>query len=218
MTATQARALPPPASVMRMRVDLATMGYLSEEFAISGQARLFVHGSAAGPSPGPAGVGASAAFCTRVAVFRPSDPARFCGTAVVEWLNCRDGIDTVPQWLRMHRHIVRSGMAWVGVSANRTGVEGDAGSKGTVHLKAADPVRYAGLDHPGDAFSYDIFRQAALLLRRGALSVPPPTCVLGVGSSQSARYLTAYGNAMHTLGRTFDGFLLSGRHNRCRFR
>src|ERR1700712_5834678 len=197
---------------MRMRVDLATMGYLSEEFAISGQARLFVHGSAAGPSPGPAGVGASAAFCTRVAVFRPSDPARFCGTAVVEWLNCRDGIDTVPQWLRMHRHIVRSGMAWVGVSANRTGVEGDAGSKGTVHLKAADPVRYAGLDHPGDAFSYDIFRQAALLLRRGALSVPPPTCVLGVGSSQSARYLPAYGNAMHTLGRTFDGFLLSGRH------
>lgn len=147
-----------------------------------------------------------------MAVFRPSDPTRFSGTAIVEWLNCRDGTDTVPQWLRMHRHIVRSGMAWIGVSAHRTAVEGDACGNGTAHLKAVDPARYASLDHPGDAFSYDIFRQAALLLRRGALSLPPPTCVLGVGSSQSARYLTTYINAVDPVGRAFDGFLLTGRH------
>lgn len=193
---------------MRMRADLGTIGYSSEEFAIYGEARSFARRDDQA-KPEIAGV---APYCTRVVVFRPSGPARFSGTAVVEWLNCRGGMDTIPQWLRMHRHIVRSGMAWIGVSAHHTGVEGDIGGEGTAHLKAADPVRYADLDHPGDAFSYDMFRQAALLLKRGALSLPPPACVLGVGSSQSARYLTTYINAVDPAGEAFDGFLLTGRH------
>lgn len=187
---------------MGMRADLGIMGYMSQEFAVSGEARSF----------GEGGREKSARYCTRVAVFRPSDPARFSGIAVVEWLNCRDGADTIPQWLRLHRHIVRRGMAWIGVSMHRTGVHGDANGQGSTHLKAVDPERYADLDHPGDAFSYDIFRQAALLLRRGVLSLARPTCVLGVGSSQSARFLTTYINAVDPAGEAFDGFLLTGRH------
>jgi hypothetical protein len=197
---------------MRMRADLGVMAYSSEEFAISGEARSFepcARGEASGATARTADV---APYCTRVVVFRPSDPARFRGTAVVEWLNCRDGTDIIPQWLRMHRHIVRSGMAWIGVSTHRIGVEGVPGGEGSTHLKAADPVRYAGLAHPGDAFCYDMFRQAALLLRCGALSLPPPACVLGTGSSQSARYLTTFINAVGPACEAFDGFLLTGRH------
>lgn len=212
MAEAKVKALPPPASIMRMRAELGTRGYSSQEFAISGEALSFRRCGEEEASVGTVRVADMAPYCTRVAVFRPIDPARFCGTAVVEWLNCRDGMDTVPQWLRMHRHIVRSGMAWIGVSTHRVGVEGDAGNQRPTHLKAADPVRYADLNHPGDAFSYDMFRQASVLLRRGALSLPPPTCVLGVGSSQSARFLTTYINAVDPSGEAFDGFLLTGRH------
>ena len=209
MRTVQVRALPPPASVMRMRVDLENMGYLSEEFTISGEARSFAGDSAEEPSLPTIRAAGTARYCTRVAIFRPSDPARFSGTAVVEWLNCRDGTDTVPQWLRMHRHIVRSGMAWVGVSTQRIAIEGDGDRGG---LKAADPARYADLHHPGDAFSYDIFRQASLLIGQGDLLFPAPTCMLALGSSQSARYLTTYINAVEVSAGTFDGFLLTGRH------
>jgi hypothetical protein len=209
MRRAQVRALPPPASVMRMRVDLESMGYLSEEFTISGEARSFARDSAEEPYLPTIRVAGSARYCTRVAVFRPSGPARFSGTAVVEWLNCRDGTDTVPQWLRMHRHIVRSGMAWVGVSTQRIAVEGHGDRSG---LKAVDPARYVDLHHPGDAFSYDIFRQTSLLIRQGGLPFPAPTCMLALGSSQSARYLTMYINAVEVSAGTFDGFLLTGRH------
>jgi hypothetical protein len=206
----EARRLPPPASVMRMRVDLASMGYAAEEFAVAGEARRFAWSEAAGRSLPDVELAGTAPYCTRVVVFRPRDPTQRSGTAVVEWLNCRDGTDTVPQWLRMHREIVRSGMTWVGVSAQRLGIEGGGGQ--TVHLKALDPAKYGHLHHPGDAFSFDIFGQAARLVADGALFAGMPRCVLGVGSSQSARFLTAYVNVMDRLDRSFDGFLLTGRH------
>ena len=33
-------------------------------------------------------------------------------------------------------------------------------------LKKANPERYGSVDHPGDAFSYDIYSQAGKLLRQ----------------------------------------------------
>lgn len=192
-----------------MRIDVEPMGYTAEEFTLSGQARTV--GSGFAPTEANSAAVQTKPYRTRIIVFRPRDPARFSGTAVVEWLNCRQGIDTIPEWLRMQRHIVREGMAWIGVSAQRAGVE--SGVPGSVRgpLKAQDPIRYRDLHHPGDAFSYDIFRQAALCLRNGQLPLTP-TCVLGVGSSQSARYLSRYVESMEPLRPAFDGFLLTGRH------
>ena len=51
-------------------------------------------------------------------------------------------------------------MVWVGVSAQSVGVEGGGGAF-DISLKVVDPVRYGGLNHPGDDYSYDIFSQAA---------------------------------------------------------
>ena len=50
----------------------------------------------------------------------------------------------------------------MGVSAQAGGVQGSGPTVAGVApggLKAADPERYGTLDHPGDAFSYDIFTQ-----------------------------------------------------------
>lgn len=67
----------------------------------------------------------------------------FNGTVVVEWLNVTSGYDVEASWAELHRHLVRDGYAYVGVTAQEVGAVG---------LKAFDPVRYAAVEHPGDQF------------------------------------------------------------------
>ena len=112
----------------------------------------------------------TAPFTTRLVVRRPIDAARFDGTVVVEWLNVSGGLDASPDWTYTHVEIVRSGSAWVGVSAQVVGIDGrDADDPGSfMALKRADPERYGELEHPGDDFSYDIFRQAGEAIRADA--------------------------------------------------
>jgi hypothetical protein len=51
--------------------------------------------------------------------------------------------------------LLRAGYAWGGVSTQKVGIDAPLG------LRAWDSARYGGLTHPGDAYSYDIFSQAA---------------------------------------------------------
>ena len=125
----------------------------------------------------PAG---QAPFATRLVVCRPSDPGAFTGTVILEWLNVSAGFDAPAHWMLTHRQVVRAGWAWVGVSAQRAGIEGgsifetageepdDASRRAMVlpALKESDPVRYGALHHPGDAFCSDIFSPAARGPRR----------------------------------------------------
>src|SRR6516164_2345072 len=65
-----------------------------------------------------------------------------------------------------HREILRRGHAYVGVSAQKVGIEGGRGEAtrpGLAPLKKADSKRYGRLSHPGDAYAYDIFSQAGRL-------------------------------------------------------
>src|SRR6266550_2408912 len=69
----------------------------------------------------PAG---QAPFATRLVVCRPSDPGAFTGTVILEWLNVSAGFDAPAHWMLTHRQVIRAGWAWVGVSAQRAGIEG----------------------------------------------------------------------------------------------
>ena len=64
-----------------------------------------------------------------------------------------------------HREIVRRGYAYVAVSAQQVGIEGGASLGMDLSLKKQDPERYWHLNHPEDAYSYDIFTQAGRLVR-----------------------------------------------------
>jgi hypothetical protein len=87
---------------------------------------------------------------------------------VVEWLNVSRGIDFAPDWINAHREIIRSGFAYVGVSAQKVGLEGGLSLEpDTLPLKKSDPMRYGALSHPGDAFAYDIFSQAGMVAGGG---------------------------------------------------
>ena len=82
-------------------------------------------------------------------------------------------------------------------------------------LVETDPVRYGTLTHPGDAYSYDIFRQAgtALLAADGPspLGDLEPSYLIATGESQSARFLTTYINAIHPRANIYDGFFVHSR-------
>jgi Alpha/beta hydrolase domain len=134
---------------------------------------------------------------------------------VVEWLNVSGGLDAAPDWMLAHTEIVRRGHAWVGVSAQRAGVEGGGMVDAGMHLKKTHPTRYGGLSHPGDAWAFDIFSQAgeavlaAGLLPRLAGGERPR--LLATGHSQSGAFLVTYVNAVDPVAAVFDGFLVHGR-------
>lgn len=195
--------------------DLARLGYAEEEYFLSGQSRGYRIDGARGSDGRWAGSpGSSAGFTTRVVVRRPLDPERFNGTVAVEWLNVSAGTDAEPDWACTHRHLIREGFAWAGVSAQKAGIDGGGIAEGP-HLKRARPDRYQALSHPGDAFSYDIFSQAGRVLRGSGehqlLGPLRPERLIAMGESQSAAFLVTYVNAVDPVSRVYDGYLIHGR-------
>jgi hypothetical protein len=117
-----------------------------------------------------------------------------------------------------HREILRSGYAYVAVSAQKVGIDGAPTPGGMaigVPLKKQNPDRYGSLNHPGDSFSFDIYTQAGKVVRAAArskvLGPLEPKRVLAIGESQSAAFLTTYINAVDPLAKVYDGFLVHSR-------
>jgi Alpha/beta hydrolase domain len=173
--------------------DLRSVGYATEELLCSGVATSCA--------------GATAPFATRLVVYRPLDPDRSNGSAVVEWLNVSGGFDVPALWMTAHRHLVRAGFTWMGVTAQRVGVHGGGGVLPESGLRRSDPDRYGTLTHPGDEFAFDLFTQAGRAVRE-RFGVER---LLATGESQSALYLVSYLNEVAPTARTFDGYLLIGR-------
>jgi hypothetical protein len=198
--------------------DLALVNYTQEEFFISGTATAYANDGVF-DSDGRWSIvpSTSAAYKTRILVYRPLNAKKFNGTVIVEWLNVSGGLDSAPDWLNMHAELIRRGFAWVGVSAQYVGVEGGPSIVGLpgMPLKKTDEARYGSLVHPGDSFSYDMFSQAgqALLHPAGANPLGPlqPRRLIAAGESQSAFRLVTYINAIHRRDRIYDGFFVHSR-------
>lgn len=203
--------------------DLAHEGYVQREYVASGTATAYqATGALTGDGRWTFTPDGTAPYRTRVLVRAPAKAAKFSGTVVVEWLNVSGGVDADPDWVSLREEIERAGDVWVGVSAQRIGVEGgpvlvsvsgiagsEAAGKG---LKAIDPARYGTLEHPGDGFSFDIFTQVARATRDGAgLNGLTPRRVVAAGESQSAFALVTYYNGVQPLTHAFDGFFVHSR-------
>ncbi len=200
--------------------DLPKAGYAQQEYFAAGTAQSFTAGGTNGPDGmwtiKPTG---SAAYKTRIIVVAPKDPSKFSGNVLVEWLNVSAGFDTETDLPYTGAQIVRAGDVWVGVSAQKIGVEG--GGKGIVStapavgLKEEDPARYGSLHHPGDQYSLDMYTQIARALRMPGAVDPlngmKPKHVIAVGESQSAFELTTYINAIQPVTHVFDGFFVHSR-------
>ena len=209
------RVIPGKAPDVMRDYDLATFAYTETEFSVEGTATSYeLQGERGADGRWNVAPGPEAPFRTRFVVRRPADPDRFSGTAVVEWHNVSGGVDAAPDWGFFHRHLAARGHAWVGVSAQKVGIDG-GGFVESVHLKVLAPERYAELDHPGDAWSFDIFSQVGALLRVPGDENPLGGLVaeqlIAAGESQSASCLVTYINAIDPHARLFDAFFVHGR-------
>ncbi|MBG0562480.1 hypothetical protein I4J89_13525 [Actinoplanes sp. NEAU-A11] len=135
---------------------------------------------------------------------RPARAARFNGTALVEWQNVTAGYDLDALWNA--DTVTRAGYAWIGVSAQRVGVD---------QLRGWSPARYGSLDvtgagaYLGDELSYDIFAQAAraLTATRKPLGGLKARTLLAIGASQSAARMTVYyDRVLPQVEPVFDGY------------
>jgi hypothetical protein len=193
-------------------------GYAMEEFFLEGEARRYR--AKPGAACGADGLWdtepvETAPYKVRFYVARP-DASAFNGILQVNWQNVTANMDLgAPSGDETFR-----GYAWAGVTTQKLGVDGLPGV--TKGLTSWDAERYGTLHHPGDAFSYDIFAQAARVLCDGPSEGDPdplaglrPQMVLAVGASQSAMRLGSYINAAHQHDRLFDGFLLDVHWGNC---
>jgi hypothetical protein len=179
--------------------DLAGAGYVEEEFYLSGLADGFDGSGAQVASDVP--------YRTRIVVRRPVSSGQFNGVVLMEWQNVTAGYDLDALW--NPEHVTRSGYTWVGVSAQRVGVD---------FLTGWSPTRYGELDVTGaealvaDELSYDIFSQAARAVRSPASGADPMDGlpvekVLAIGASQSAgRLQIYYDSVLPQVDPVFDGY------------
>ncbi|SMD22882.1 alpha/beta hydrolase domain-containing protein [Kibdelosporangium aridum] len=195
-----------PVSGAKGVIDLAARGYVEEEYLMSGRANTYEQvGSWTSDGKWNMRVATSDnPYTTRIVVVRPTDPARFSGTVVAEWLNVSFGVDIPVDFSQSYQHFLRSGHIYVGVTAQKGGAD---------KLKSLDPGRYGAVNISADTLSYDIFSQAAEAVRAypRLLGGRAADVVLGTGHSQSALRLTTYANAVQPVHEAYDGLMLHGR-------
>lgn len=173
-------------------------GYIEEEYLVEGTANRY-----STPTGQTATViGAGFPYRTRIVVRRPFSDAKFNGNVVVEWYNVTAGSDGEADWFLGFEHLMKAGYAWVGVSAQRVGVD---------YLKTWGPPRYFPLDVTNggtitdDSLSYDIYSQVAQAIRQPSGIDPlsglrPKRVMIADGESQSAGRLLIYVNSIMPRG------------------
>jgi hypothetical protein len=200
-------------------VDLPAAGYVEEEYFAEGDATAYDWQT----PPGEDGQWSikpttTAHYKTRFLVRRPTDPARFNGSVFVEWLNVSGGVDADPDFDYAHVELLRSGWAYVGISAQAEGVVGGGFAivPGQKPLVQWDSQRYGSLKHPGDNYCYDIYSQVARAVRHPGGTVKPLGSLaaarfVAAGESQSAIRMVTYADAIQPVDKVFDGIFIHSR-------
>ncbi|MBX3622207.1 MAG: hypothetical protein KF891_19750 [Rhizobacter sp.] len=189
--------------------QVAPYGYTDREYWISGLARTYKAAATLRSDGRWSAVVASSnvPYQTPMIVRRPTDPARFNGIVILEWLNVSSGYIIDVDWSMAREEFLREGYAYVGLTNQKVGLDGS---------KEAYPARYAAGNLPNDDISYDLLSQAARAIREQygvLLGGLVPQKIIATGHSQSALRLTTYVNAIHPLERVIDGFMIHGRGN-----
>jgi hypothetical protein len=118
--------------------DLSKVGYIEEEYFVSGTANVY---DWVPPAAATVDV-ANAPYTTRMLVRRPIQKERLSGKVVVEILNATNLVDLEIGWALSKDYFVRNGDVWIGFTSKP--VAADA-------LQKFNPTRYAPLNwaNPG---------------------------------------------------------------------
>jgi hypothetical protein len=185
-------------------VDLRSHGYAEQEYFFSGTAHSFTSQQPlASDGRWQLQQASAAPYKSRMIVRAPTDPKKFNGTVIVEWLNVSAGRDIDVDWDYGYNELLNDGFAYVGVTAQAVGISA---------LTAWDPARYGSLSIASDDYSYDIFSQAGQALRSTGANSPLHGLhvqnLIADGESQSAVRMTTYVDGIAPLAKVYDGYLI----------
>jgi hypothetical protein len=187
-------------------LDLSSRGYVEQEYFVSGTANVYEYGSAYSvriKTP-------DAPYMTRILVRRPSDPAHFSGTVIIEPFNPSFNYDFPIMWAYSHDYFMSHGDVYVGITVKAVAIRA---------LKTFDPQRYAPLAmsnplpptatcaKPGwgaflsfpdseDGLAWDMMSQVGAVLRSKVEQNPLKDLdvkyLYATGQSQTAGYIISY--------------------------
>ena len=202
--------------------NMPAYGYEEQEFFVSGTAHAFRSTSTPANGRWTVTPTTSAPYETRILVRRPSDPSKFNGTVVVEWLNVSEG-ESSPDWDYLNPMLMRDGYAYVGVTAQALAVNGGTPILGSGPQRqkrprpkrTGSPSRIVTATCTTPATSTPSTSSTRSVgpseLRGPVLGGAAPSHVVAAGESQSAFYLTTYADAIQPLSHTFDGIFIHSR-------
>lgn len=212
---------PMSATVMPMQAN----GYVETEYFLQGQANRY---RITDPMKDAQKIDAGNPYTTRVLVRRPTDPARFNGTVIVEWLNVTLDQDIDFVFGATRELLVRDGYAWIGVSAQRNGIDAmkkwnpqrynslsvAASNIDPANGKEVDPANPLIMAVGGDVLAWDIFSQVGQLAESNTspmLSGLQVKRLIAAAESQSTLKVSTYYNTIQPLHHVYDGFLFYDR-------
>jgi hypothetical protein len=222
-TAVQAPATGTPMSATAMPLQVS--GYVEEEYFIQGKANRY---RIPDPMKDAQQIDSGHPYVARALVRRPTDPARFNGTVIVEWLNVTLDQDIDFVFGATRELLVREGYAWIGVSAQRNGIEAmkkwnparyntlsvAASNIDPANGKEVDPANPLIMAVGGDVLAWDIFSQAGRLAAEGSSQMMgglKAKRLIAAAESQSTLKVSTYYNSIQPLHRVYDGFLFYDR-------
>ncbi len=217
---------PMSATVMDMKAN----GYVEEELFVKGAAGRYriTH-----PLANAEIIDSGHPYTTRVLVRRPIDQAHFNGTVIVEWLNVSLNQDVDFVFGATRELVVRDGYVWIGLSAQRNGVEA---------MKKWNPKRYLALSVAasnidpadgreidpadpsimavgGDVLAWDIFSQVGKMALAGdpkLMGGLKAKHLIAAAESQSTLKVTTYYNSIQPLHKAYEGYLFYDRSGQLR--
>ena len=210
--------------------DLSRLGYVEEEYLVSGFANVYdfdANGKVVVKT-------ARAPYTTRLLVRRPVSPQKFSGTVVVELLNPTAMYDLDFQWQYAGQYFMEHGDAWVGITSKPVTARAlrtfDPGRYGAVSWAnplppdqtCPNPVTFLPDATPEteDGLVWDIASQVAALLKskeeHNPLKEFKVEMAFLTGYSQTGGYVVTYVNFIRplpdALGATgkpvYDGYLI----------
>lgn len=138
------------------------------------------------------------AYTTRLIVYKPRDPARFSGTAVMETLHPNDG-GTGLVWNAIHRYFLSRGDAYIGVQHPVT----------IAGLRGADAARYGSLSVVDPTQLWGMLKHAGSLMKSTARDSPlynyPLRHLVMTGYSYTGVATASFANYHHAESVLDDG-------------
>jgi hypothetical protein len=177
--------------------DFAALGYVEEEYFLSGTANLYSFG-------GKGVVKADVPYTTRILIRRPTDLAKFSGNVIVE--PSRDMNEWTTTWPSAARYMLSHGDVYVTFTMAKANLP--------VFFQTYDQERYAALDIPDEGVRWDIMAQTLGLVR----SADGPLGKLGYIAEAGKRKggLKVISTGVSLTGFMQASFIDNGHHARAR--